>query len=424
MTRPKNRRSLRFENLESRNLLSSMATTPTADQQYMLEIINQARTNPKAAAERLTSSITPALQNTLKYYNVDVNAVAQEIASAPAKPALAWNPELASAAQAHSQDMANNDFQSHTGSDGSIAQDRMEKAGYTNPVRSGENAYAYANSVDNAMQAFLIDWGVPDHGHLRNIQQFNSPEGESYNDVGIGLVSTSSSSSSSSVGPLLVTQDFGSKPNEQAQLVGVAYYDNKHTGLYVIGEGKGNVQIDATNLATGQTTSTQTWDAGGYQIPLSAGQYEVTASYNGTVIQTVNLTVGNENVKQDFLLNRAWDNRSLSQVESPISPARSQTNSASDWKSATVSAPALATSSTSDSSSNSTSSLNSTPNSNSSSSSSSTSSKSSTTSATSQNSTSSSAAKSSPAAAPASSPTVDYKPTDSTGWMTWKAQLN
>ncbi|HKM52114.1 MAG TPA: CAP domain-containing protein, partial [Isosphaeraceae bacterium] len=322
MTRPKNRRSLRFENLESRNLLSSVGTPPTVAEQYMLELVNQARMYPQAAAERLTSSIDPALQDTLNYYHVDVNEVAQEIASAPAKAPLAWNSDLASAAQAHSQDMANNNFQSHTGSDGSSAQDRMEKAGYTNPATGGENVYAYAKSVDNAMQAFLFDWGVADQGHRRNIQQFNTSANNQYTDVGIGIVSTPVSSSPSTVGPVLVTQDFGSQQNEQPQLVGVAYQDNQHTGLYAMGEGQGGVQIDATNLDTGKTTSTQTWSTGGYQVPLSPGDYKVTASQNGTVIQSVTLTIGSQNAEQDFLLNRPWDGRSVSQVESSITPAK------------------------------------------------------------------------------------------------------
>ena len=106
----------------------------------------------------------------------------------------------------------------------------------------------------------------------------------------------------SKVGPLVITQDFGSQPNQQAQLVGVAYSDNQHTGMYEIGEGRGGVQIDATNLATGQTTSTQTWSTGGYQIALSPGRYQITTSVNGTVVQTLLMTIGTQNAEQDFVL--------------------------------------------------------------------------------------------------------------------------
>ena len=51
MTRPRFRRSLRFDNLETRELLSGVTAGPTAQEQYMLELVNQARTNPQAAAE-------------------------------------------------------------------------------------------------------------------------------------------------------------------------------------------------------------------------------------------------------------------------------------------------------------------------------------------------------------------------------------
>ena len=119
----------------------------------------------------------------------------------------------------------------------------------------------------------------------------------------------------------MITQDFGSQPNQQAQLVGVAYYDNQHTGMYEIGEGQGGVQIDATNLATGQTTSTQTWSTGGYQIALSPGQYQITASVNGTVFQTLPVTIGTQNVEQDFVLSNNWDGRSRDQVINSLVPS-------------------------------------------------------------------------------------------------------
>ena len=113
------------------------------------------------------------------------------------------------------------------------------------------------------MQAFLIDWGVADAGHRRNLLQANVSSANAYTDTGIGIESTSGNSK---VGPMVITQDFGSLPNEPAQLVGVVYSDPNNTGMYQLNSGQGGVQIDATNLLTGQTTSVQTWATGGYQI--------------------------------------------------------------------------------------------------------------------------------------------------------------
>jgi uncharacterized protein YkwD len=365
MTRPRFRRSLRFDNLETREMLSGVTAGPSAQQQYMLELVNQARMNPQAAAERIASNLTPDIQSTLSYYHVDLNATKQAIANSPAKPPLAWNSNLAAAAQDHSQDMVAKQYQSHTGSDGSSADQRMQSSGYKGASSTGENAYAYANSVDEAMDAFLLDWGVSDQGHRRNLLQANVATDKAFKDTGIGIATADSSSK---VGPLAITQDFGRQTNSPAQIVGVVYSDTKQAGMYAIGEGQGGVQIDATNLATGQTTSTQTWQAGGYQIPLAPGQYQITASSNGTVIQTAQVTIGTDNVEQDFLLNQNWDGRSRDQVINSLVAPRSTPATQSTPAPVTVSVPAQQ-------------------------------------------------------APPSQAPTVDYAPALSGDWTSWKAQV-
>jgi uncharacterized protein YkwD len=343
----------------------------------MLQLVNEARTNPQAAADQVTSNLTPDVVATLNYYHVDLNAAKQAIATSAPKPPLAWNPALAVAAQAHSQDMANTQVQSHTGSDGSSPEQRMQEAGYTNRNSSGENAYAYSTSVDEAMQAFLLDWGVADQGHRRNLLQPNASSSNAYRDTGIGIVSTNNSS----FGPLVITEDFGSRPNSLAQLVGVAYYDNQHSGFYAPGEGQGNVQIDATNLATGATTSTTTWDAGGYALPLEPGNYQVTASLNGTVIQTLTLTIGSDNVEQDFILSNPMSGGSRDQVINSI-VANIAGASAIPVVTPTV-----------------------------------------TTAPASQDPTAPAASVAPPQPSFASSPTVNYKPSVVGDWTSWKAQL-
>ena len=294
------RRSLRFENLEGRQLMSSGG--PTAQEQYMLQLVNEARTNPSAVAAQITSpsNLTADVQATLKYYNVNLQQVEQTIGTATPQAPLAWNQDLANAAQGQSQYEANSQTQSHTGSGGSTTQQRIEAAGYTNPTSSGENTYAYASSVMESMQAFLIDWGVPSDGHRINIQQPGVAPQNAYTSVGIGLVQTSSSNAS--FGPMVITQDFGSQANTQAQVVGVAYNDNAGTGFYLPGEGQGGVQIDAVNLKSGAVSSTQTWDSGGYELALAPGQYRIIASLNNTVLQTSTVTVNNLNIEQDFIL--------------------------------------------------------------------------------------------------------------------------
>ncbi len=302
MARSRFRRSPRFDNLEGRQLLSSGG--PSDQEQYMLQLLNEARTDPAAAAQQITSNLSPEVEATLQYYGVNLQQVEQSIGSATPQPPLAWNTALADAAQGQSQYQANNQIQSHTGAGGSTSLQRIEATGYTNSNSNGENAYAYASSPLQAMQAFLIDWGVPSDGHRINIQQPGVSAQNAYRDVGIGIVQTNPNNPN--FGPMVVTQDFASRPNSQAQLVGVAYDDTSGTGFYQPGEGQGGVQIDAVNLQTGQVLSTQTWDSGGYELSLSAGQYRIIASLNDTVIQTTNVTVGDLNIEQDFIMSNSW----------------------------------------------------------------------------------------------------------------------
>jgi hypothetical protein len=168
------------------------------------------------------------------------------------------------------------------------------------------------------MQAFLIDWGVPGDGHRINIQQPGVSAQNAYTSVGIGDVQTSASNPS--FGPLVITQDFGSQANTQAQVVGVAYSDNAGTGFYLPGEGQGGVQINAVNLKTGAVSSTQTWDSGGYELPLAPGQYRLIASLNNKVIQSSNITVNNVNIEQDFILTNTQQGGTLSAAIAAAQP--------------------------------------------------------------------------------------------------------
>jgi uncharacterized protein YkwD len=266
----------------------------------MLWMTNLARTNPAAAAQRFTTNLDPYVQATVDYYNVDLNQAQNDIANTSAQPPLAWNDQLAGAAIGHSQDMSAKGYQSHTGSDGSSPQQRIQNAGYGNTTATGENAYAYAQSVDHAMEAFMLDWGVSDHGHRNNIMQPGATGGQVYGEVGIGIVN----SNTPGMGPKVITMDFGTQANAQPKLLGVAYNDPSHQHQYTLGSGVGNVEVDATNVATGQTKSTQTWDnGGGYQIGLDPGTYNVTAKVNGQVVRSDQVTVGNQNIEVDYDLS-------------------------------------------------------------------------------------------------------------------------
>lgn len=102
-----------------------------------------------------------------------VVALVNEHRVAAGCPPLAIDARLVAAAQGHSEDMASNDFFSHTGSDGSLPWDRMEAEGYR-WSRAAENiaagyptpeqvVAAWMNSAghrDNILNCALVDTGV------------------------------------------------------------------------------------------------------------------------------------------------------------------------------------------------------------------------------------------------------------------------
>ncbi len=106
-------------------------------------------------------------------------------------PALKLNNQLIAAAQGHSQDMADNDFFSHTGSNGSTFGARISAAGYRF-VSAGENIAA---GQANAQEVFS-DW-FTSSGHRANMLNCN------FVDMGLAAVEQSAT------GIIFWTQDFG-----------------------------------------------------------------------------------------------------------------------------------------------------------------------------------------------------------------------
>lgn len=297
MTRPSLRRAPTMERLETRQVLSSLAG-PSPDKQYALELINLARTNPAGAAERLTTVVDADVEATLASFRLNLGDLKTKIASVAVKPPLAYDDALDAAAQGQSQAQADMGKQTHQGADGRSFEQRLDSVGYTGRSSSGENAYAYADSIRDSMQAFLFDWGVPDNGHFRNILQPDKGTADAFSDVGIGIAKASNNG----LGPLVVTQNFASQRGDKPQILGVAYEDSDRNQFYTPGEGKGGVTIDATNLTTGQKYSAQTWDSGGYQIPVDPGAtYRVTETAGGMVLGTRELRVSDANEKVDFV---------------------------------------------------------------------------------------------------------------------------
>jgi uncharacterized protein YkwD len=100
----------------------------------------------------------------------------------PAAAPLALNLPLRNAARGHSQDMAANNYLSHTSLDGRTYDQRIWQAGYTGGFPLAENIAGGPSSA----QAVVDGW-MQSAGHCRNIM------GSGYRVVGIGYAFTPSS---------------------------------------------------------------------------------------------------------------------------------------------------------------------------------------------------------------------------------------
>jgi uncharacterized protein YkwD len=264
-------------------------------EQYLLELVNNMRTNPAATLPLILNSTDPDVQAGLAFFAVDPTLLTQQWASlGPVQP-LAWNDALASAAVGHSQAMAQSDIQAHQVPGEATFPDRIEQAGYQPNTYLAENVYAYGKSLFHTHAAFAVDWGNGPGG-------IQSPPGHredmmdnSMAEMGIGLVA---GLPGHQTGPLLVTEDFGNRLDiVNPFLVGVAYRDTDGDELYSQGEGLANVTVVISGAS--RNFNTVTTAAGGYQLQLPSGDYQVTftgGTLTGPIVQAVHVGVLNAKV--------------------------------------------------------------------------------------------------------------------------------
>ncbi len=299
-----------LEALEPRALMS-VGVAPSDAEQFMLELVNRARSDPAAEGRRLVALAQSDPLIRAASAGWDLNAFTRAISAYAPMPPLAFNPRLIEAARAQDVSMLRMNSQRHAPA-GFLTDPRVAVAadgqGYydvTNASWStGENIFAFSHNV-NGLSAvdyvnyfhagFLIDWGNPSFGHLAN-DLAPGPGGAGpsthypYSEVGIGLLENAvpteppdpnppePGNAGQNVGPDLITQEFGWRSTADADLTGTFFVDAARTGFYAPGEGLGGVTIRAVGRGGLGTFQTQTWPSGGYTLPLPAGTYDVTAS--------------------------------------------------------------------------------------------------------------------------------------------------
>lgn len=274
---------------------------PTNEEQYYLELINRARANPTAEGLRLATTTDSNVLNAYSAFGVNLVLMQAQFVLIPPAPPLSMNATLTTAARAHSQNMLQNNYQGHSGPDGSLTT-RLQ--GYTagaNGWSIGENVYAYSKSVWYGHVGFEVDWGggvanggmQSPPGHRQNIHS------TTFREVGIGVV-LGSNGGSGGVGPQLVTQDFGWVGGLAPFVTGVVYRDLNSNGFYDAGEGVGGVTVTVSNTNTYAVTAS----SGGYSVPVAeSGNYTVTFSGGSVPTNQKSVNVSNgQNVKSDYVV--------------------------------------------------------------------------------------------------------------------------
>ncbi|MBN1676426.1 MAG: CAP domain-containing protein [Kiritimatiellae bacterium] len=283
---------------------------PTDEEQLFLEHMNRARADANAEALRLQTTDDPdvLLAYTSQTPEVDLGEMTNQFAALDQHlPPLSMNEKLLAAARLHSQDMYENVFQSHVSSTnppppnspGDTTQKRIEEQAYDWQTYA-ENVFAYAEHVFHGHAGFEVDWGgtnwhgmqVPP-GHRLNIHSTVLRE------VGVGVVLGTNTNAFDEVGPLIVTQDFGTPSNDTPFITGVVYVDLNSNGFYDVGEGLGGVTVDVATAACYAVSA----GSGGYSVPVSEGT-TVEVAFSGDFLAGLitNVTVsGDASVKLDYV---------------------------------------------------------------------------------------------------------------------------
>jgi uncharacterized protein YkwD len=151
----------------------------------ILAALNRARTDPRGTADAL-AALAPYYSGTLfqrptqpvPIRTTEGVAALREAVTAvrgerPLAP-LVLSPELSRAARDHAADQQRTGNIGHSGSDGSTVDVRVSRYGSWRTSLSENIDYSPAKFGVDVVQNLLIDDGVPDRGHRRNIYSASS----------------------------------------------------------------------------------------------------------------------------------------------------------------------------------------------------------------------------------------------------------
>jgi Calx-beta domain-containing protein len=269
---------LQLESLESRVLLSI-----GAEEQLFVYLLNLARSDPEGYATE--------------------EGFTESLAGIAPQPPLAVNDLLFDSAGFHAEEMADNDYFGHTSQ---VTGDQPNKmaidAGYPLPWDSNGNQIesigaGYGNppvgvaptDAPKALQLLLEDIGLITPGH--RIHLLGMSGWQSHRDIGAGYGFNNSSTLKNYWSIHTAYEN-----TSDLFLTGVAYNDNNNNDRYDLNEGLAGVTITTT------AGTTQTNAQGGWSLPITDGDYTVTAtggSFDGT--GSILVRVDGANMEIDFI---------------------------------------------------------------------------------------------------------------------------
>lgn len=216
---------------------------PSSKEQFMLELINRARANPAAEAQR---------------YGVALNGGLPpgRISTARKQP-LAFNRRLIAAARDHSRWMLQTGVFNHTGANGSSPTQRAAARGF--PFGAAENI---DRGMSTALRSGKVQTGEAHAGLFRSPPHRENLLEPSHSVVGLGMLF----GRSGSWHVRRTTQNFSAATTAESGLfiVGVAFSDKNGSKFYDPGEGLRGIKVKPSRGSYYAVTSS----SGGFAIPI------------------------------------------------------------------------------------------------------------------------------------------------------------
>ena len=257
----------------------------SAEEQTMLERLNQVRVNPPAFLGEWTQMLTKMVG---RARCDEPLTMLDPIKGYQARQPLAANQQLTNAARTHARDMIQRGFFGHVTPDGIGSNQRLIAAGYPLPVGAHLSGFTYGGDRDSAntesiymlgssgpapltpsgwaepVDELIIDTCVPARGHRTHLL---GVEGTRVFEPEVGIGGVTGVSPKMKRSEIQVVIETATKNDGLYFVLGAAYRDTNGNGRYDLGEGVPGVQIDL--VAAGVTTKTA--PGGGYALPVHDG---------------------------------------------------------------------------------------------------------------------------------------------------------